>query len=148
MKWPPRRAPAVSGRSRLTRWPGLFSAKLVRRRVSPERSAEKWSAVNSTMVRQQPFTEMLSPNLVEAAIAGSDAAVELGKLMRSRPPSGACSRDSIFPACSVMPVNICVWFLWSVSVLLTWAHRQDCLCHVQIAKISLDYEIGAAAFYC
>ena len=32
---------AASGRSRFTGWPGFFSPKAVRRRVSPERSAAK-----------------------------------------------------------------------------------------------------------
>src|SRR6267154_3233975 len=119
MKWPPSSFIAVRGRSRLTRVPGFISPKLVRRSVSPERSAAKVSPEISTAVRQQPFTAML-PDFERPAARGP----ALTRMRPSRIGASApieserapfsdrgeldslCSRDSIVPTCSTSPVNI------------------------------------------
>jgi len=57
-KWPPNSFPAVSGCSKFTRFPVSLAERSLRK-VSPERSAEKYSWSTSTTVRQQPLTAML-----------------------------------------------------------------------------------------
>src|SRR6266436_8210673 len=98
MKWPPSSFIAVRGRSRLTRVPGFISPKLVRRSVSPERSAAKLSPEISTAVRQQPFTAML-PDFASPAASGP-------AFTRIRAPESLRSSDSIVPTYSTSPVNI------------------------------------------
>src|ERR1019366_8845212 len=98
MKCPPSSFIAVRGRARLTRMPGFISPKLVRRSVSPERSAAKLSPEISTAVRQQPFTAML-PDFARPAASGPAFA-------RMRVPKSLCSSDVIVPTCSTIPVNI------------------------------------------
>src|SRR6266550_4652391 len=105
MKCPPSSFIAVSGRSRLTRVPGFISPKLVRRSVSPERSAEKLSPEISTAVRQQPFTAML-PDFASPAASGPAFTRMLAPMQSGRAPESLRSNDSIVPTYSTSPVNI------------------------------------------
>src|SRR5882762_4346144 len=112
MKCPPSSFIAVSGRSRLTRVPGFISPKLVRRSVSPERSAEKHSPEISTAVRQQPFTAML-PDFARPAASGPAFTRMLAPTQSGRAPvsnrvkpDSLRSNDSIVPTYSTSPVNI------------------------------------------
>src|SRR5258708_5806801 len=112
MKWPPSSFIAVRGRSRLTRVPGFISPRLVRRSVSPERSAEKVSPEISTAVRQQPLTAMLPgfgrPGARGPAFTRMRAPVESRRAPFSDRGEldSLCSSDSIVPTCSTSPVNI------------------------------------------
>src|SRR5579875_3538880 len=105
-KWPPRRAPTASGNSRLTIAPGALPAKAVRSRVSRERSAAKDFASCATTVRQHPFTAMLAPIERSCARLAARCLPGFGTLMVKRAPSSLRVRFSIFPRCSMIPVNI------------------------------------------
>src|SRR5467141_2143848 len=105
MKCPPSSFIAVSGRSRLTRVPGFISPKLVRRSVSPERSAANLSPEISTVVRQQPFTAML-PDFARPAASGPAFTRMLAPMQSGRAPGSLRSNDSIVPTYSTSPVNI------------------------------------------
>src|ERR1700730_25362 len=119
MKCPPSSFSAVSGRSRLTRVPDFISLKLVRRNVSPERSAAKLSPEISTAVRQQPFTAMLT-DFARPAASGPAFTRIRAPMQSGRAPLGAGqaplsdldkpeslrSSDSIVPMYSTRPVNI------------------------------------------
>src|SRR5579864_328531 len=100
-KCPPSGAPAVRGSSRFNRLPSLAFPKDVLCKVSVDRSAQKKSSPVLTAVRQQPFTAMLEPTV---SVDGKGA-VPAGR-MRNWPPASELFRDSIFPRCSMIPVNI------------------------------------------
>ena len=96
--WPLRRPVGESGRSRLTREPARRSPRLLRRRVSGARSAEKESGRGSTAVRHTPFTAMLAPS---RHVRHHGGAAHL-QPRAGRPRSSA----STVPSSSMIPVNI------------------------------------------
>src|SRR5579871_869543 len=100
--WPLRRPVGERGRSRLTRDPARRSPRLLRRRVSGARSAEKESGRRSTAVRQTPLTAMLAPSVM------SCITVEHRTLRRA--PAERVWTDSTVPNSSTIPVNIEVPF--------------------------------------
>src|SRR5579871_5293127 len=96
--WPLRRPVGASGRSRFTREPARRSPRLLRRRVSGAKSAEKPSGRRPTAVRHTPLTATLAPSVM------SSRTVEQCTLRR--PPW----RDATVPSSSMIPVNIQVSF--------------------------------------
>src|SRR5579859_1913828 len=96
--WPLSRPEGESGRSRFTLDPAWRSPRLLRRRVSGARSAEKEAASRSTAVRQTPLTAMLDP------WRESSRTVEHWILRRA--PSPRRSTAATVPNSSMIPVNI------------------------------------------
>jgi len=92
--------------------PRFNSPKLVRRNVSPERSAAKVFPEISTAVRQQPFTAML-PDFARPSASGP-ALMRILAPVKSECDPGAPvwaptvlrSTDSTTPTYSTSPVNI------------------------------------------
>src|ERR1017187_4605869 len=100
--WPLSRPEGESGRSRFTREPARRSPRLLRRRVSGARSAEKESGPGSAAVRQTPFTATLAPVAVPA--------MPVAPRSLSRAPAAPATIDSTVPSSSIIPVNIQVSF--------------------------------------
>src|SRR3990172_4267947 len=104
--WPPKREVGVMARSRFTRAPGRNDPRLLRSRVSGERSAEKDSALISRAVRQTPLTAMLSPSWSFGPSVVANAA--RARKTSLAPPEGSEPRFSsaTVPTSSMIPVNI------------------------------------------
>src|ERR1700675_4605644 len=65
--WPLRRSPTAAGRSRFTCEPSPSALRLVRAKVSGDRSHQNPSGSTLAAVRQTPLTAMLEPSLVSAS---------------------------------------------------------------------------------
>src|ERR1035441_6330338 len=99
---PSRRPAGDKGRSRLTREPARRSPRLLRRRVSGARSAEKESGRRSRAVRHTPLTAILAPSVM------SDITVAQRTFKRA--PAARAWMPSTVPSSSIIPVNIDVSF--------------------------------------
>src|SRR5579871_4944572 len=91
--WPLRRSPTAAGRSRLTLEPAPSAPRLVRARVSGDRSHQNASGSILAAVRQTPFTAMLDPSFVSARTV-----LHLTCILAPAIP--------IVPASSTIPVNM------------------------------------------
>src|ERR1035438_9689327 len=100
--WPLKRPLGESGRSRFTREPARRSPRLVRRRVSGARSAEKEPAPRSTAVRHTPLTAMLAPSIISWRT--------MEQRTFSRAPEVRVWTESSVPSSSMIPVNMNVSF--------------------------------------
>src|SRR5579883_1682929 len=98
-RWPPSGSPAFKEGSRLTREPAASSPSVVRERVSRDTSAANVRSRNSTAVRQQPCTQMLSPILIPDGSSPS-------KAINSRVSPPRVSRLTTRPTSCTIPVNI------------------------------------------
>src|SRR6185312_11110345 len=96
-KWPPRRSPARSERSRLTGAPTGFLPRFVRTKVSGPAWTSNRSPSAETTVRQQPLTATLSPSASGPASPGQCSV--------NRRPEPPCSTRSTRPSASTSPVN-------------------------------------------
>src|SRR5688572_24692417 len=96
--WPPNLPSARIGRSRFTVVPGRSASRLVRSRVSRERSAVKLPPSNVRTVRHTPLTAMLAPLVTPSRMAPA-----LTRNVRNSPVS---SIAAICPTSSIIPVNI------------------------------------------
>src|SRR5687767_3109078 len=96
-KWPPRRASARNGRSRLTIEPRRIAPSVVTRAVSGDTSKCTPCGSVATTVRHTPFTATLSP------LASSVAS---GVVSRRRKPPATGLTSVISPIASTSPVNI------------------------------------------
>src|SRR5258708_7172900 len=90
---PESRVAGVTGRSRFTRDPGARSPRLLRRKVSGERSAANESGLRSNGVRHTPLTAMLAPSVRSSSTAAQ-------RIWRRLPAV------TTVPSSSTIPVNI------------------------------------------